>query len=125
MNRLETLEKIMRPNFIFDGHALKVLQTLESYEGSKDLARTVFVGIADMYGFEPSHVQEYLDMEYQSWRSKLKRFRAIYTEATKYGLNNVDTPTRKMYNKTMLCLNAIKWKYNRKPFISPEEWLDV
>lgn len=128
MIRLEQLEEVMRPQFVWDRTGLKLFQTSEVIEGSKDLARMIFVGIADMYGFDASDVQVYLDMQYPSYRHKLTTFRAHWREAVQRVDNGdidvYDDPIKKFYHKTGLCLNAIRWKYRNNPYLRIEQWMN-
>lgn len=127
MTRLEHLEKSFRPQFIWDREGLKPLQTNEEYEGAKDLGRMIFVGIADMLGFDSVYVMNYLDMEYDSHRNKIKAFRANYKEAMRRVENNTiylyEDPIKRFYLKTCLCLNAIKYNTNSNPYIKMGEWV--
>lgn len=72
MTKLRDLEKAMKPNFIWNKEGLKPMQLNEEYEGSLDLARMVFVGLADMHGFDAVEAMNYIDMEYESHRTKLQ-----------------------------------------------------
>lgn len=126
MNKLNQLEQLFRPNFIWDREGLKPLQVSEEYEGAKDLARTIFVGVAQMIGFDSASVQEYLDMPYDSYRNKVQHFRSNYNEALrrKYDgtFDRYEDPVRKFWNKLMLVQNAIYWSQNRR-LVATEEWL--
>lgn len=128
MTRLQHLEKAVRPQFVWDRNGLKPLQTNEEYEGAKDLARLVFVGLADMLGFEQAHVMEYLDMEYDSHRNKIQAFRSNYKEALRRAENGtvflVEDPIKKFYLKVSLCLNAIKFQTNASPYVRAENWIN-
>lgn len=129
MTRLEHLEKSIRPQFIWDREGLKRLQTLEEYEGAKDLGRMVFVGIADMLGFDSSYVMEYLDMEYESHRNKIKAFRSNYKEALKRVENGTiylyEDPTKRFYLKVSLCLNAINFNTGSSPYVRMADWINI
>lgn len=116
MLKLTQIEEAMRPNFIFDREGLKPLQLDEEIEGSKDLARTIFVGIADMNGHQHSDVMAFLEMGYDSYRTKIQQFRQHWRDAhrrvdegTQY---LIEDPVKKFYVKTGLTLNYIRWKYN-------------
>lgn len=127
MVRLDQLEKAMRPNFIWDRTGLKPLQTNEEYEGAKDIARMVFVGLAEMYGFDQVDVMNYLDMEYDSHRNKVQAFRSNYRESMRRVKNEsiflIEDPVKRFYLKTALCLNSIKFATRSNPFIKLEDWL--
>jgi hypothetical protein len=127
MVRLDQLEKAMRPNFIWDRNGLKPLQTNEEYEGAKDLARMVFVGLAEMYGFDQVDVMNYLDMEYDSFRNKVSAFRSNYREALKRVKNESiflqEDPIKRFYLKVALCLNSIKFATSTNPFVKIEDWI--
>lgn len=127
MVRLENLEKAMRPQFVWDRQGLKVLQTDEEYEGAKDLARLVFVGLADMLGFESSSVMEYLDMEYESHRNKVQAFRSNYREALRRVERGTiylnEDPVKRFYMKVWLCLNAIKYQTRNPFYVNIEDWI--
>lgn len=127
MVRLEQLEKCMRPQFVWDRNGLKVLQTDEEYEGAKDLARLVFVGLADMLGFDAQDVMSYLDMEYESHRNKIQAFRSNYREALRREKQGriflVEDPIKKFYLKVGLCLNSIQHATKSNQFIKMQEWV--
>lgn len=127
MVRLDQLQKAMRPNFIWDRNGLKPLQVNEEYEGAKDLARMVFVGLAEMYGFDQVDVMNFLDMEYDSHRNKVQAFRSNYREAMKRVKNETiylhEDPIKKFYLKVALCLNAIKFQQGTNPFIKLQDWI--
>jgi hypothetical protein len=127
MIRLNEIEEIMRPNFIWDRQGLKPLQVNEDYEGNKELARTVFVGLADMYGFDASDVMTYLDCGYDSYRHKLAQFREYYKIgfANKESLDAIDDAVRKFYIKVNLCLNAIKFTTRRNPYVKFEDYINL
>lgn len=128
MVRLEHLEKAIRPQFVWDRAGLKVLQTNEEYEGAKDLARLVFVGLADMLGFESNTVMDYLDMEYESHRNKIQTFRSNYREALRRVNNDtiylLDDPIKRFYMKVWLCLNAIKYQTRDSFYVNIEDWMN-
>lgn len=110
--RLNELEKIMRPQFIFDRLSTRPMQTSEEYEGNKELARMIFVGLADMCGFDGAQITEYLDLGYDSYRNKLSNFKEYYKESqarmeSGQELRQFDNSLRKFYVKTCLCLNSI------------------
>lgn len=127
MTQLKHLEEAMKAQFIWDKSGIKTLQVNEEIEGSKDLARMIFVGIADMNGFDAAHVMEYLDMEYESHRNKLSQFKKHYKEAihrkNRGALDLQEDTTRKVYYKTSLCLNSIKFKFRVNPYLKLEQWM--
>jgi hypothetical protein len=115
MNKLTQLEKAMRPQFVWEKNPAKPLQTLETQEGAKDIARMIFVGIADMHGFKSEEVQNYLDMRFDSYRNKLSTFRENIKECRRRenegNIYEVDDSIKKFYLKVNLTLNAIKYMY--------------
>lgn len=118
MTNLSQLEKAMRAQFVWEKNPTKPLQTLESQEGAKDIARMIFVGVADMNGFSSEEIQTYLDMGFDSFRTKLRRFRDLAKEArqrVKDGIiYRIDDDVKKFYLKTTLTLNAIKYSEGGK-----------
>ena len=117
----------MRPQFIWDRSGAKLLQTSETYEGAKDLARMIFVGLAEMNGFDSGRVQEYLDMTYDSHRNKVQQFRALLRES-QHRVNNetimlIGDSVKRFYLKLTLCLNAIKHTYKINPYFKLENWV--
>lgn len=129
MIRLEEIENFMKPQFVWDRSGRKRLQVNEEVEGNLELARTIFVGIADMYGFSQGDVMDHLDCGYDSYRNKLMQFRSVWIEGRKRQHDNVlydfsDSVSR-MYIKTCLCLNAIKYAYKRDPYLKMEEYISV
>ena len=129
MIKLNEIEEIMKPNFIWDRQGLKPLQINEEYEGNKELARTIFVGIADMYGFDGTDVMNFLDCGYDSYRHKLMQFREYYKIGKKREddgtLKAYEDAATKMYIKTCLCLNAIRYKTKRNPYLKLEEYINI
>ncbi len=121
MVRLKQLEACMKSQFIWDKSSAKILQTSETYEGAKDLGRMIFVGIADMHGFDQSSVQDYLDMSYDSHRNKIQQFRANLREANRRVKEGtvymIDDPVKKFYMKLCLTLNAIKFTYRQNSYL--------
>lgn len=115
MNNLTQLEKAMRPQFVWEKNPAKPLQTLETQEGAKDIARMIFVGLADMHGFKSEEVQNYLDMRFDSYRNKLSTFRENIKECRRRenegNIYEVDDNIKKFYLKVNLTLNAIKYMY--------------
>lgn len=128
MTKLIQIEEAMKAQFIWDKSGNKKLQVDEEFEGAKDLARMVFVGIADMYGFDSHKVMDYLDMEYESHRHKLTQFKSYYKEATRREstgeLNLREDATKKIYIKTCLCLNSISFKYSTNPYVTLQNWIN-
>jgi hypothetical protein len=127
MTRLDALQKYMKPQFVWEKNNLKNMQTSEEYEGAKDLARMVFVGLADMYGFDQVDVMNYLDMEYESHRNKIQAFRSNFREGLardkKGTVYLIDDPIKKFYMKVRLCLNAIKFATKENSYVKLEEWI--
>jgi hypothetical protein len=115
MNNLTQLEKAMRAQFVWEKNPVKPLQTLETQEGAKDIARMIFVGIADMHGFKSEEVQNYLDMRFDSYRNKLSTFRENIKECrireAQGNIYEVDDSVKKFYLKVNLTLNAIKYMF--------------
>lgn len=129
MIKLNEIEEVMRPNFIWDRNGLKPLQLNEEYEVNKELARTIFVGIADMYGFDATDVMNYLDCGYDSYRHKLMQFREYYKIGKKRddesSLRVIDDAATKLYIKTCLCLNNIRYKTKRNPYLKLEDYINI
>ena len=116
---LEEIEKCMRPQFIWDRSGLKLMQTDEAMEGSKEVGRLIFVGISDMYGMSRKDVQDYLDMSYDAYRNTLTKFRELYGDSQRQKSTN-----KRFGIKTGLCLNAIRNTYNTTPFINLTDYVD-
>lgn len=129
MIKLKEIEEIMRPNFIWDREGLKPLQLNEDYEGNKELARTIFVGLADMYGFDSRDVMNYIDCGYDSYRHKLMQFREYYKIGKERDANgtikDLEDAASKLYVKTCLCLNAIRYKTKRNPYLKLDEYINI
>jgi hypothetical protein len=125
MIKLKEIEQVMKPNFIWNRSGLKPLQVNEEYEGNKELARTIFVGIADMYGFKSDDICDYLDCGYDSYRHKLSQFREYYQIGYRHRekLHTCDESVKKFYIKVGLCLNSIKLTTKRNPYIKLEEYI--
>jgi hypothetical protein len=127
MIRLKQLEDVMRPNFIWMKDGQKILQTLEEIEGAKDLGRMIFVGLAEMHGFDSVEVQKYLDMSYDSYRHKIQQFRENWKQALRRVNDGtiylIEDPIKKFYLKVSLCLNAIYWQYKTNPYLELKNWM--
>lgn len=118
MTKLNQLEKAMRPQFVWEKLPEKPLQTLETMEGAKDVARMIFVGVADMYGFKSQDVQNYLNMGFDSYRNKLSTFRSLIKEVRQRSsdgtIYTIEDSTRRFFFKVSLTLNAVKYMYGSK-----------
>ena len=123
MNKLTQLEKAMRPQFVWEKNPAKPLQTLETQEGAKDIARMIFVGIADMYGFQSDDIKNFLGMRFESYRNKLSTFRELMKEARRREAAGLiyanDDLVKKFYLKVNLTLNAIRYSH-RDSYLSFE-----
>lgn len=129
MIKLIEIEQIMKPQFVWDRNGQKYLQVNEEYEGNKELARTIFVGLADMYGFDGGDVMSHLDMGYDSYRHKLMHFREYYKEGLRRSndgtLYESDDNVKKFYIKTCMCLNAIRTATKRNPYLKMEDYINI
>jgi hypothetical protein len=129
MIKLNEIEKVMKPQFVFDKDANKFFQCDEEYEGNKDLARSIFVGISDMYGFDAQLVMSYLDMGYDSYRYKLSQFREYYREGKRRQENGTiymsDDAVKKYFIKVSLCMNAIKFHSRSNPYLKLDEYVNL
>jgi predicted SprT family Zn-dependent metalloprotease len=129
MIRLSDLETVMKPQFVWDRKGQKYFQVSEEFEGNKELARTIFVGLSDMFGFEATEVMTHINMGYDSYRHKLMQFRETYKEGLRRKadetLNSYDDNIKRMYIKTCLCLNAIKTATRKNPYLKMEEYINI
>jgi hypothetical protein len=128
MTKLKDLHELMRPNFLWNRDGLKTMQVLEEYEGSKDVAREIMVGLAEIHGFESNNVQDYLEMSYDSHRHNIKEFRRKWQEAQKRVADKtiylIDDPIKKFYLKTSLVMNAISKKYKNNPYLKIHNYIN-
>ena len=122
MIRLSNLETYMKPNFIWNADPHKPLQTNELMEGSKEIARTVFTGIANMYGFPIRDICEYLDIGRDGYSDKIQTFRAVYKNgvAGRY----MGREAARIYRKTRLVLNTIQTNTKTNPYVKMEVYID-
>jgi hypothetical protein len=129
MIKLTDIEAIMRPQFIWHKNPQKKMQVNEDFEGNLELARIVFVGLADMYGHKQTEVMEYLDCGYDTYRNKLMNFRESWREGRRREnagvLREYNDNTSKIYIKTGLCLNAIKYSSKSNPYLKMEQYIQV
>ena len=129
MITLTDIEKIMKPQFIWHKNPLKKMQVNEDFEGNLELARTVFVGLADMYGHKQTDVMEYLDCGYDTYRNKLMNFRESWREGKRRDnagvLREYSDQVSKIYVKTGLCLNAIKYQSKSNPYLKMDQYIQV
>jgi hypothetical protein len=127
MVKLRDLEKAMKPQFVWSAHPEKPLQLNEEYEGAKDMARMIFVGLAEMHGFDSGDTMNYLDMEYESYRNKLQHFRNNWKEAKKREeegvIGVIEDPVKKFYYKVCLTMNAIKFNFGTNPYLKLNDFL--
>jgi hypothetical protein len=120
--KLENLERVMKAQFVWHRDPLKPMQTNELIEGSKDTARIVFVGIANMYGFYVADICQYLDIMHDSYVEKLTLFRDVYRDG--YKGRHLSRDKARIYRKIRLVLNAIQSETKRNPYIKMEVYLD-
>jgi len=129
MIKLIEIEQVMKPQFVWDREGQKYMQVYEEIEGNKELARTIFVGLADMYGFDGGDVMNHLDMGYDSYRNKLMQFREYYKEGHRRlnegTLYESEDNVRKFYIKVGMCLNAIRTATKRNPYLKMEEYISI
>ena len=129
MITLTDIEKIMKPQFIWHKNPLKKMQVNEDFEGNLELARTVFVGLADMYGHKQTDVMEYLDCGYDTYRNKLMNFRESWREGKRREsagvLREYSDQVSKIYIKTGLCLNSIKYQSKSNPYLKMDQYIQV
>jgi hypothetical protein len=129
MIRLSDLQKAMKGQFIWDHEGVRPMQVQEVYEGNKELARTIFVGLADMYGFSSADVMNHIDCGYDSYRNKIQVFRDYYKIGRQREADGVlrdyDDAITKFYVKTCLCLNCITYSLRRNQYIKLENYLNV
>jgi hypothetical protein len=128
MTKLKDLHDLMRPNFLWNRDGLKTMQVLEEHEGSKDIAREIFVGLAEMHGFESEKVQDYLEMSYDSHRHNIKEFRRKWKEAKRRVADGsiylINDPIKRFYLKVCLVLNAINLKYKNNPYLKIYNYIE-
>lgn len=120
--RLDTLEKIMKPQFVWHKDPMKPMQTNELIEGSKDTGRIVFVGIANMYGFYVADICEHLDIMHESYVEKLSLFRQVYKDGVQG--KHLSRDGQRIYRKIRLVLNALKTATKNNPYVKMEVYLD-
>ena len=129
MIKLKEIEEVMRPQFVWAKDSQKYMQCNEEYEGNKDLARAIFVGISDMYGFDATDVMSYLEMGYDSYRHKLTQFREYYREGKRREeekiLYDQDDAIKKFYIKIRLVLNCIATKTRRSPYLKMDDYINL
>jgi hypothetical protein len=120
MVRLNEIEKVLRPNFIFERTPNKIMHTLEQYEGNKEIARDIFIGIAEMYGFDSHDVMNYLEVGYNEYRSRLLQFRKNYRLSMG---DNCPEELIRFRNKTRLVLNTIRTRHGGNPYLRIEHFV--
>ena len=112
--RTDQLKKAMDPQFVWDRSPLaSPMQTLEEMEGSREVARMIFVGLAELHGVHPEPVMDFLDMGYDAWRNNTQKFRNHW-KAYKLG----DPASKRVGVKVQLCLNAIKTMFGVDKFLA-------
>lgn len=112
MITIHSIEKAMRPQFVWSDSSSKLMQTSEVMEGSKDAARLIFVGVCDMYGLNHNDIMNHVQMGYDSFRYHLSKFREQYSD-----------PAHKRFNvKVKLVLNAIAFA-NSGHILNIDKWL--
>lgn len=112
--KLSTIEKAIRPQFVFDFDPNKSWQTDEVMEGSKSAAIVVYIGISALYNIDKKEVMSTLGITYDEYRHKLNMYSELSDEAARkvadgsiknksYG----DDRAQRFYYKNLLCMNAI------------------
>lgn len=127
MRDLKSLERYMKPQFIWDRYG-KILGTNLEMEGSKELARNIFVGLATIYGFNEEDIIDFIDCGRDSFSNKLSTFVDLYRDGRalyEQGLCSDDaTIQQKVFIKTGLILNAIKWSIKRDQILKVNNFID-
>jgi hypothetical protein len=127
MRKLKDLEQYMKAQFIWDRDGKRLGTSLE-WEGSKELARNIFVGLATIYGFKQEEICEYIDCGEDSYHNKLANFVELYHAGMVFheqGLCSDDaTIQQKVFIKTGLILNAIKSQTRKEQTIKLKNYID-
>jgi hypothetical protein len=127
MRKLKDLEQFMKAQFIWDKDGKRFGTNLDM-EGSKELARNIFIGLATIYGFKKEDIIDYIDCGEDSYHHKLVSFVELYYSGMllhEQGLCSDDaTIQQKVFIKTGLILNAIKWQTRRDQTIKVKNYID-
>jgi hypothetical protein len=119
MIKLIELEKAFKGQFIWGDTTKRAMATDENYEGNIESARTIFVGLSNVYNFDALDVCDHLDIGIATYNDKLGQWR----EAWKAGVRGdyYSNTQKRMFIKTCLILNVIKWKTKTNPYLKLSE----
>ena len=123
---LYQLENAIRKQCIWDHSSPRRLQTNPEYEMKADLGMILFVGIAEMYGFDGEDILNYIDLHPDIYKKRKATFIRAHQEVQRRIA--MDEPTvndfrNKIYVKTNLVQNYIRLHYNNEGFLSYQDLL--
>lgn len=119
--KIDTIEKAVRPQFIFDQEGRKSWQTDELMEGSKSSAIVVFIGICALYNIDKKDVMFVLGIDYDEYRHKLNMYSELSEAASKKVMDGSikeksfgEDRAQRFYYKNLLCMNALKYSFGKE-----------
>jgi len=119
--KIDTIEKAVRPQFIFDQEGRKSWQTDELMEGSKSSAIVVFIGICALYNIDKKDVMFVLGIDYDEYRHKLNMYSELSDAASKKVMDgSIKTKSfgedraQRFYYKNLLCMNALRYSLGKE-----------
>lgn len=114
--KIQTIEKAVRPNFVFDSLPNKPWQTDEVMEGSKSSAIVVFIGLCALYNIDKKDVMFVLSINYDEYRHKLNMYSELSEAASKKVVDGSikkksygEDRAQRFYYKNLMCLNALSY----------------
>jgi hypothetical protein len=123
---LWNLENVIRKQCLWNYETNRRLQTDPKYEQKAELGQILFIGIAEMYGFKPEEVLDYIDIEPAIYKKRIARFQRAHRDMmTRIGMDQPPGQdfNNKIYVKTALVQNYIKYHYNNDGFVSYRDLL--
>jgi hypothetical protein len=124
---LWNLENAIHKQCLWNYETNRRLQTDPKYETKAELGQILFIGIAEMYGFKQEEILDYIDIEPAIYKKRIAKFQKAHREMLKrigLDLPNSKDFNHKIYIKTALVQNYIKFHYNNEGYVSYRDLLN-
>jgi hypothetical protein len=115
------LENAIRKQCLWNKDSNRRLQTDHTFEKKAELGQILFIGIAEMYGFNSEDVLNYIDIAPEIYKKRLARFNRAHHETQQRVANELPFASDfnyKIYIKTGLVQNYIKYHYNQEGYLT-------
>jgi hypothetical protein len=120
------LEVAIRKQCIWNHDSSRRMQTHQAFEMKAELGMILFIGIAEMYGFDGEDVLNYIDLAPDIYKKRKATFIRAHQEVQKRiasGLPAAQDFKNKIYVKTGLVQNYIRLHYNGEGYITYRDLL--